>query len=194
MFGFVIFMLFSTQESEWKLAKEKDGIQVFTRKSESSALKDSRVSGEVNAQPEVVASIIMNIDLYPEWVPTCLHAEVLERKGKGLIYYAEYKAPWPVANRDMIVKIDKQDREGGDIYIDMVGLSDYIDEKNKKIRIPEFRGYWLLEKTEDNTTLATNEFHTDPGGSIPAWLANMTAVDNPLKTFRGLRERVTDGD
>ena len=36
----------------------------------------------------------------------------------------------------------------------------------------------------------TYEVHTEPGGSVPSWLANSFVVDAPLQTLRGLRLRM----
>ena len=33
--------------------------------------------------------------------------------------------------------------------------------------------------------------HVEPGGSMPAWLANKFVVDAPFETIRDLRELVT---
>ena len=36
----------------------------------------------------------------------------------------------------------------------------------------------------------TYEVHTEPGGSVPSWLANSFVVDAPLQTLQGLRAKV----
>jgi len=33
------------------------------------------------------------------------------------------------------------------------------------------------------------QVHTEPGGSVPSWLANKFVVEAPLNTLRNLRER-----
>ena len=187
----LLLLLFTVQEEEWKLAKDKNGIKVFTRKSASSALKDSKVEGEINATPEEIAGVLMDFPSYVEWVPTCIASETLKQVNENEVYYySEYKAPWPVANRDLVILCKKEIGEDGSIVLQLSGAAEFIPEKSKKIRIPEFSGYWKLQPVSDSTTFATNQFHTDPGGKVPAWLANTSSVDNPFKTFSSLKERL----
>jgi len=37
-------------------------------------------------------------------------------------------------------------------------------------------------------TSVTYQVHADPGGAIPVWLANATAVDTPYDTLKNLRD------
>ena len=39
----------------------------------------------------------------------------------------------------------------------------------------------------DNLTEVTYQVHTEPGGSVPSWLANSFVVDAPFNTLSGLR-------
>ena len=58
------------------------------------------------------------------------------------------------------------------------------------MRIPYLSGYWLLEKQGANRTKVTYQVHADPGGSIPHWLANATAVNNPYETLKNMKKQL----
>jgi hypothetical protein len=51
------------------------------------------------------------------------------------------------------------------------------------------RGYWMLSPSEGGTEIEYS-FLADPGGNIPAWLANQFIVSNPFKTIKGLRNHL----
>ena len=42
----------------------------------------------------------------------------------------------------------------------------------------------------DKKTKTTYQLHADPGGNIPAWLANQTVVDMPYATMERLKNLV----
>ena len=50
-------------------------------------------------------------------------------------------------------------------------------------------GFWKLVPKGDNLTEVTYQVHTEPGGSVPALIANKFVVDAPFKTLQGLKER-----
>lgn len=49
-------------------------------------------------------------------------------------------------------------------------------------------GFWKLVPKGD-TTEVTYQVHTEPGGSVPAMVANKFVVDSPFNTLKQLRER-----
>lgn len=50
-------------------------------------------------------------------------------------------------------------------------------------------GYWKLVPKNANETEVTYQVHTEPGGSVPSWLANKFVVDAPFNTLKALKER-----
>ena len=64
----------------------------------------------------------------------------------------------------------------------------YIPEEKGEIRVPKLIGEWKLVPKGDSTEV-TYQVHTEPGGSVPAMVANKFVVDAPFNTLKGLRER-----
>ncbi len=42
-------------------------------------------------------------------------------------------------------------------------------------------------KEENNNVTVIYQFHGDPGGDVPAWLANSFVVSHPYKTLQNLK-------
>ena len=62
-----IFLSQNTQaQSNWDLAKDKNGIQVYTRKTPNSDLKDYRVQAEFNTTPQNFLAVILDFDSYKD--------------------------------------------------------------------------------------------------------------------------------
>ena len=51
-------------------------------------------------------------------------------------------------------------------------------------------GFWKLTPIAENKTKVEYQMHVEPGGYVPAWLANMKIVDTPYTFMYNLREQV----
>ena len=58
------------------------------------------------------------------------------------------------------------------------------------MRMPISRGHWILKPQNDGRVSVEQQFLVDPGGFIPAWIANLMIVKGPLASFQSLRDIV----
>lgn len=183
---------FSQEEGEeWKLAKEKDGIEVYTRKTEGFELKEYKSIAIVDASPEKLLKILKDVDSYKEWMANVKIAKLLKDDEDRFYVYTEVNVPWPFDNRDQVtVSVVSKKPETGIIEIKIDVVADYLPENKGIIRLPAGGGYWIFTPLPDGKTELYHQFAGDPGGSIPSWLANMFLVDGPYKTMLGLKEFV----
>ena len=63
-----------------------------------------------------------------------------------------------------------------------------IPEEKGFVRVAQVEGYWKFVPKGDNLTEVTYQVHTEPGGSVPSWLANKFVVDAPFNTLKALKE------
>jgi hypothetical protein len=181
-----------TAEDNWNKEFTKEGITVFTRPVEGSNLKEFKGEGLINAPVEVCMNVMADVEGATKWRPDCIVSKLVKAEGNTSIAYSETKAPWPVSNRDVIVKSETA-TSPDKIVISFTGVDDpgLVPLKSGVVRITEITGMWIFVR-KGNDTLATYQAKINPGGSIPAWLANKTAVDQPFKSLKGLGEMVKD--
>jgi hypothetical protein len=175
------------QDSDWELKKDKDGIKVFTRPVEDSALDEFKSEGIVDAGVDQIVAILKDVDQMKAWVPDCKVAELMKFEGDDQYHYVETQVPFPIRNRDSYVRYRYTKTENG-IKVSMEAIPEYKPEVDGLVRIPYLDGFWLLEEISKGRTKVTYQVHDDPGGTIPAWLANATAVNNPYHTIKNLRK------
>jgi hypothetical protein len=72
----------------------------------------------------------------------------------------------------------------------MIPLPDYLAENENIVRIRKGTGYWDLREDDHKNVTVTFQFHGEPGGLIPAWLANSFVVSFPFNTLKNLRSRL----
>lgn len=194
---FVVFILLvsipvlvaqQTDDLQWKLSKDQDGIKVYTRKVKGYKLKEFKAITTVNASPETLLAVIREVDKYPEWISHIEDAYAVEKVSNDEVYvYTETKLPWPFSNRD-IVTHSKLYWEGDTAFVKMTGVSDFIPKNKGVVRIPFSYGTWTYKPIRDGLTEILYQFQGDPGGNIPGWLANMFIIDGPFKTIVRLKE------
>ena len=101
---------------------------------------------------------------------------------------ASLSAPWPVADRDAIYEASTSFSDNGKrAEVKLTPRGDYKEENKNYIRVHNGTGFWDLEEIAPNTVEVVYQFHADPEGEIPAWVANSVIVMNPLKTLESLR-------
>lgn len=195
--GFIFllnFQVFSQSDSiaDWKLAKEKKGIQVYTRFMEGEKFKEYKTIAEVDASAEELINILLDVASYSKWMAHVKLAEILEMDGDDRFYvYSEVSLPWPFDNRDEVtLSVISRDEVSKEIQIEISIIPDYIPEKKGIVRMPSGKGLWVFTPHESGKTQVYHQFGGDPGGNIPAWIVNMFLVDGPYKTMLSLQEVV----
>jgi hypothetical protein len=188
-----LFILYQVPDSDWILRKDKSGIEVYTRSVEGSSFREFKGKTVIkNVTLIEILDIIMDIKNYESLIPDCMNPRVLEQDGKWhVIQYTQTKTPFPVKNRDSIFEQRAEiDNNGKHARVIIKPLPDYIAETKEMVRIRKGTGFWDLEADESGNVSVTYQFHGDPGGDIPSWLANSFVVTQPFKTLENLKRRV----
>ena len=178
------------QQSDWQLKKDKDGIKVYTRESEGSDLDEFKGTGFINASVDQLVQTLKAVDQMCEW-SNCETAELILMEDSKQVNYTVTSVPFPMQDRDSYTQLEYQKIENG-MKVNITALPTYKPAQEGKTRIPQLKGFWLFEKITENQTKITYQLQADPGGSIPAWMANAGSVDTPFDTIKGLRTYLTD--
>ncbi len=175
--------------SDWELKKTSDGIEVFTRSFQGSSFDEFKgvtsISGVTLHQ---VLDVILDVEHYDKLFPDCMNPRILKKHGKWYdIHYIQTKGPFPVKDRDSVFEqVTVVDKDGKHARITLKPMPDYIAENEDMVRVREGSGFWDL-KQDDHKVTVTYQFHGEPGGDIPAWLANSFVVSHPYKTLKNLK-------
>lgn len=178
--------------TDWKLRKDDTGVRIYTRSVAGSPFEEFRAVVTISKTSVTnVLDIITDVKNYPVNFPNCNSAAVLLQKDKyDDIHYITIDTPWPVKKRDAIYEASTSiSPNGKHAQVKLIPRSDYKEESAEFIRVHNGSGFWELDEVSTNTIQVVYQFHADPGGEIPAWIANAVIVSNPLKTMQSLREK-----
>jgi hypothetical protein len=183
----------SSAQNQWVLKTDEADIQLYTRTVPSSPYKALKTVCTLQTTLTSVAAVLLDVMRTPEWVYGTSTCSILKQESPSVVYYyAEMGMPWPVANRDFIVKISMtQDPVTKVITVLAENQPDFIPEKKKLVRIQISSGKWQITPLQDGRVRVEYQLYVDPGGSVPATLVNLFSGKGPFESFRNLKKRVT---
>lgn len=192
---FLIPMAAFTQDpgDGWKLAKHGDGIQVYTRPAKDSDNDEFLGVTDVEAPIKVILEVFKDIPSFPQWFGFCRDIKLYESISETheIIYFI-LATPWPVKDRDMLIDVAFDIREGeGETIISMNAIKDeLIPIQDEYVRMTKLIGNATLTRIDENTTHVTYTVNSDPAGYIPAAISNMLSKNQPYDTLKGLKMMV----
>ena len=179
-------------QTQWTLKTDEDGIQLYTKSVPGSSYKSLKTVCTLQTSLTSVAAVLLDVQQTKEWVYGTSTSGMLKQESPSAVYfYAEMGMPWPVTNRDFIVKISiLQDPVSKVITVLAENYPDYLPEKKALVRIRNSSGKWLIEPLPDGRVRVEYQLYVDPGGVVPASLVNMFLGKGPLESFKNLKKRV----
>jgi hypothetical protein len=187
-----IFFLHPAIDADWQLKKEKSGIKIYTRSFEGSSFEEFKgltvIPGLTLTK---VLEVILDVKNYDRLFPDCMNPKILKQAGKWYdIHYIQTKGPFPVKDRDSVFEQRTEiDKNGKHARVTLIPLPDYIAENKDMVRVRNGSGFWELEEDNNGNVKVTYQFHGEPGGNIPSWLANSFVVTHPFQTLMNLKNR-----
>jgi hypothetical protein len=181
----------AVMSDDWKLGAEKDGIKVYTRKTDECKMRTSRAEMFVPVSVDQILSVLNDFNSYGGWFPSCKEAKILKRINENeFMAILTYKTPWPLPNHDCVERVILDRRPGSDTsYIRVHAEPDYAPMVKDVSRVKQMRASWKLVSVKGGTYVI-NEYYSDMGGLVPAWIGNTQAVEIPYNIFSGIKQRI----
>ncbi len=176
---------------DWRLRKDMKGIQVFTRGVPGSPSQEFKAVTEMESSLAGVLKLMEDIESYPEWLPNLREVKLVKiLNSQELVIYQRMKVPFPAQDRDSFFKVTAlRDPGTGAAILRLTSLWDFEPELKNVVRVKNLSGSWTFmpARGKDAVTV-TYQMHTEPGGSLPAWMANASVVKRPFTILLKMRE------
>ena len=174
---------------DWKVAKDEDGIKVSLIEVPGSQYKAYQGVTLINAPVAKISALQEDVAGACAWIYECKTQKLLKHEGDKSWTYTQFNTPWPVTPRDSVLLVTTNKASDGTLTRTLEGLPTYLPEEKGFVRVAQVKGFWKLVPKGANQTEVTYQVHTEPGGSVPSWLANKFVVDAPFNTLKALNER-----
>jgi hypothetical protein len=194
--AFCLLICLPVAAQDWELARQADergDVTVYVKPVPGNPLKAFKGIIEVPQPMLSVMAVMGDIDRYPEWVFQCSGAEMRpDEWGKDVIRIL-IQGIWPVSDRDGVARSTiSQDPESLAITIHSQAAKGVFPPQDGYVRLPDLDNTFLFEPLEDGWTRITFETFVDPGGYIPAWLANLVATRAPTYSLTQMSRLLTE--
>jgi hypothetical protein len=176
-------------------AAKTDGIVVYKRETKGSDVAEVKATGMIDAEPQAVWRVVRNYNGYKDTMPYTPESEVVKQTGNGkeIWFYSVVSAPM-VSKRDYVIQLtdnSKWNDGKGYLRVDWKAVEGVRPERKGYVRVKLNTGFWKLEPREGGKkTFATYYVHTDPGGSLPKFIANQANNTAVPDVFRAVRKHV----
>lgn len=179
--------------SAWQLISDKDGISVYQQNVKDSDFHAFKGTVTLNSGLRKTVAFLQDENRNTQWVPYSGGVTLLDRpEPRQSIVHFVLEGRWPFADRDAITLFEIEQQQDLTLTITMTNLPDYLPEKPDRIRMQTYEGFWRLTPIDANTTQVVYQSHVDPGGSVPAWLANRMALETTRDALQNLRNQIVD--
>ena len=175
-------------KNEWLLSKSENGISIYSRQINGSALKELKAVVSVKTSLCGVVALLSDWDAYPEWVCRCGKSCALKKiSDTEIIHYQTVTIPWPAESQDLVIDTKfSQDEKTQVVTIKSINNPYFIPPAPSHIRVPEYNSVWILTPLKDGTVQIMNQLHVISSG-FAAWMVNIAAIEGMYETMLNLK-------
>ncbi len=186
------YCLNAQKAGNWELVKEKEGIKIYARKVDNSPFDELLGTYIADVGLSSIVSLLKDYNNQPNWVFANVETRLLAAPNNfEWYYYMKTDAPWPVADRDIIIHaVLTQDTLTQIVHINVQGLPKYLQINEGIVRIPYLKSSWEFIPINKDKVLVKLQILTDIGGEVPAWIVNMVKEKGPLNTLLFMRKEL----
>jgi hypothetical protein len=183
----------SAGQSVWTKEIVEQGITVWIREQSGHSLPEFRGRGQIRGELFHAVAVILDNKRSHEWVPNCKESREIKRiDGATTLVYSVSDSPWPVSDRDTVVRVVVEAIEPDHAYrIFIRAQPDVLPPVDGRVRIPYSEIYFLLRRVNAGTTEVEYGLDVDPGGALPKWMVRWTARNILIDTIRALEIQIT---
>jgi hypothetical protein len=205
--AFIVPMLMSTVlfgqqnepevHEEWRLRKDEDGVQVYTRWIDASGTRKARqmrIEMTTEGNPEDVIAVIRSDRDASKWVYRAKQYYIFDIEDDQTWHtYTEMGVPWPFNNRDLVLKNQLEwSTDRSLAQIKLVGVPKHMPEVNSIQRIQHFDGLWHIERIAPDRVRVRYEIFTKSEPVLPRWIIDPIVEQGFWDTLRGMRALIHD--
>ena len=187
--GLTVLLAATAQAEDWKTAKDEDGIKISLSEVAGSQYKAYRGVTVIKTSMDKLRGLQEDVAGACAWIHECKSQKLLKHEGAQSWTYTQFNTPWPVTPRDSVTQITTEQGADGSLTRTLKGVPTYLPEEKGFVRVAQVEGFWKFVPKGADQIEVSFQVHTEPGGSVPSWLANKFVVEAPFNTLKALKER-----
>jgi ribosome-associated toxin RatA of RatAB toxin-antitoxin module len=176
----------SVRKPGFKVIHQRNGIRVGARPVKDSDYPEYLIQAIVETDIDRLWEVISDVESYPEFMPYVVKTQIVKEEADSIYVYQRVDPPIG-SDRDFTMKVRIEKKDG--LYVRRFDscTEECPAKLEKVIRVSCCTGSWTFKKLDDKRSLIKYQLHTNPGGSMPAWLtrkANKTSLPGVVDAVR----------
>ena len=144
----------------------------------------------IEASFDEVRGVLLDLEGFGRWFPRLREWRVLEHDGTAARVYGRQDFPWPVSDRDYVVRYRWWEGPDGAFFLEARGLAHAAPAAPEGVvRLESLRSLWTL-KAEGPHTHASYVYWGATAGRLLDWLARLDARGRTHDVLEGLAGEV----
>lgn len=174
----------------WQTVDQSGGVLVERREVPGSQFPELRVTAHCDLPPEAVFDVIWSHHTYKEFVPYLKKLEILKNDGDRKVTYQQVDMP-VVSDRDYTVFVERRTDASTHVYESLFHAASELGppERSDYVRVKNLKGSWTIAPDDGGGSSVVYQIQTDPGGTIPAWIAASAQKTAAPKLVRAMIDR-----
>lgn len=185
-------MPISTSGAAWELQRNDEQAMAYSRLDKATGLQVCRVETVMKTSLNALVAMQRDAARIPQWMDGVKSSRIVQEADDYYITHTLVPSPWPVKDRDSVVRSDIRQQEDGSVLIEFASVEGVVPLQKNYERVQNVKGCWCFTPLQDGKTRVEYEVMVDPGGKLPAWLVNRFALDVPYNSIKQMHKLVRD--
>ncbi|HEY6877077.1 MAG TPA: START domain-containing protein [Polyangiales bacterium] len=177
----------------WTTIDQEDGITVSKRQQPGCAMPSFRGQGKIRGNVLQVLAVMLDLKGVQHWAHGIESSKPIQRiDERSHLLYLTSDLPWPVRDRDMIVRTDVEVLKPKEQFRIALHCEPKAQPETSMIRVQQCESTMTLKKIDEQTTEVDYIMTLDPGGYLPRWAIEFVTKNTPRKTLVRIEERAAE--
>jgi hypothetical protein len=179
-------------EPGWTVIESNEGITVSRREQPGADMPAFRGQGSLQGNVLQMLALMMDLSATPRWACGIDEARAIGPRDERTDYVYLYSdVPWPIRDRDMVVRRDIfVEEQAKQFRIELHCDPDRAPPRDGVVRVRNCDSTFRLKRMDLDHTDLDYVMTLDPAGHLPKWSGSWIAKHVPFRTLRSI-ERET---
>ncbi|MCO4761891.1 MAG: hypothetical protein KC502_10320 [Myxococcales bacterium] len=177
---------------KWQFVTSGEGVRVYNFPEKGRSVPRFRGVATIDAPALQLLAILGDVQRSCEWNTACKHSILLSRTDDlRMVFHNRLKAPWPVSDRDAILKTNASISADGSVVRATFRAIRYAKRPPASgvVRFPRLIGQYKMTVISPTRTRVVYTIDSDSGGWLPGWMVRYATKNVPIGTLAGLRKQ-----
>lgn len=180
-------------DEPWLDAGGSHDTRVWYRDLPLADAREIKAETTIAATPERVWEVLSDIEHYPEFMPYLVEIRRLESADGSYVLYERVEPPL-ISARDYTLRLTLQEDAKARVFRRSWSLANDLGPaiKDGTVRVTVNEGAYDLRADAAGGARLTYTLRTNPGGSIPLWIARRASTSSVPDLLDAIRHRALD--